>query len=664
MAVVPGFGDIGSGGFFDTPAQKAARAAWMAASNKRFASGAAADPFSGQNDPRGQKQFPNEPNAVYGVRQALQAPLNWIAGMFDAPGKALDASAAVRSDVGRAVAQGTDTPRKAQARAAAPRPAAAPQSPFAQSFQDPSYDAAEQNASRITGVPVELLRAVRMRGEQTNAGVRSSAGAWTPYQIIPGTRAGIQKNYGIDPYKDATNAALGAAYVLREQAGGHGGNAPNWADPNIQARAVGGYFGGAAGAANPFSASIKDANGMSVGGYTAKVLHPDTQLPFPAIQPYDASYDNKALGELNRAEQLAMTPFSTSFNRGPMPELPTPEAAPKTDFSKSDAALEQMRPVEMTEQDKLRRERTGWFHGLAQALATMPEGANLGTFFMRLGGATLGGRMGAREDNQEAQDRFEQKMAAFNAAVYNNELGKAKTIANEAQADVAQNNAHAMDKWKLAWDVWNKGNQVDISGTNVVARSLDPTTGQETVRVLPIGPAVQSAFARDRAQQYGSMGGRQYGGNQLIASQVNSFMANQAAAALTSGDQGTADAALTAAPAFYAVHVAKNGMAPELLGADEYAKLDASLDARLKTLNLMPGSPEYSEKKQQMLAEELTRVAIGSPEFLKKMSTLGRAADAFEATNRYYGRTENTRTDARGRTSRSTSYNSDYSTQE
>jgi soluble lytic murein transglycosylase-like protein len=65
-------------------------------------------------------------------------------------------------------------------------------------------------------VPPSLLAAIRTRGERSNANQVSSAGARTVYQIIPQTRAGIIRNYGLDPWESPEKAALGAAAVLSE----------------------------------------------------------------------------------------------------------------------------------------------------------------------------------------------------------------------------------------------------------------------------------------------------------------------------------------------------------------------------------------------------------------------------------------------------------------
>ncbi|QUN44703.1 transglycosylase SLT domain-containing protein [Burkholderia cenocepacia] len=106
---------------------------------------------------------------------------------------------------------------------------------MANSYLDPVYDQYERDAASQAGIDPGLLRAIRTRGERSNANQVSSAGARTVYQIIPSTRAGLMRNYGVDPYTSPQAAALGAALVLKEGLQRNRGN--------VEA-AVGEYHGG------------------------------------------------------------------------------------------------------------------------------------------------------------------------------------------------------------------------------------------------------------------------------------------------------------------------------------------------------------------------------------------------------------------------------------
>jgi hypothetical protein len=83
-------------------------------------------------------------------------------------------------------------------------------------YRDPLYDYVEQRAAERVGVPVELLRAVRLAGERSNANQVSSAGARTPYQFTPGTKELFRDKYGVNAWASPDEAALAAAYHLKE----------------------------------------------------------------------------------------------------------------------------------------------------------------------------------------------------------------------------------------------------------------------------------------------------------------------------------------------------------------------------------------------------------------------------------------------------------------
>ena len=106
---------------------------------------------------------------------------------------------------------------------------------FPTSYKDASYDELDAQAEKATGLPPGLLSRIRLVGEKSNADQVSSAGAKSPYQIIESTRNAILEKYKIDPYLNPKNAALGAAYLLKEGLQRNGGNVRE---------AVGEYIGG------------------------------------------------------------------------------------------------------------------------------------------------------------------------------------------------------------------------------------------------------------------------------------------------------------------------------------------------------------------------------------------------------------------------------------
>jgi hypothetical protein len=92
------------------------------------------------------------------------------------------------------------------------------------SYKDPRWDQLEAAAASRHGIPVELIRSIRVDGERSNNNQVSSAGARTVYQIIPETRASIIRKHGVDPYLSDVNAAEGAALLLKEALNRNDGN--------------------------------------------------------------------------------------------------------------------------------------------------------------------------------------------------------------------------------------------------------------------------------------------------------------------------------------------------------------------------------------------------------------------------------------------------------
>jgi hypothetical protein len=128
------------------------------------------------------------------------------------------------------------------------------------SYQSPAWDSVEQQAADEYHIPVSMLQAVRLAGERTNTGVISPAGANTVYQITPGTRNGIQNNYGFDPYSSPLNSARGAAAVLSENMKATGGN---------QAETFARYHAGTGGTRGPINAAyVNRTTGYTGAGQT------------------------------------------------------------------------------------------------------------------------------------------------------------------------------------------------------------------------------------------------------------------------------------------------------------------------------------------------------------------------------------------------------------
>lgn len=144
--------------------------------------------------------------------------------------------------------------RRPPARSARPGPGE-----LGHSYLDQVYDQLEGPLEQKYRLPAGLLRAIRTRGERSNADQVSGDRAETVYQIIPSTRHGLRRNYGVDAYESLKEAAHAAALNLLESyhrtgnwnlaiAEYHGGDDSNWGPENEAYRQRVGRFRGGPGA--------------------------------------------------------------------------------------------------------------------------------------------------------------------------------------------------------------------------------------------------------------------------------------------------------------------------------------------------------------------------------------------------------------------------------
>lgn len=85
------------------------------------------------------------------------------------------------------------------------------------SYRSTAYDPIEEKYAKQYGIPVEMLRAIRLAGERSNANQVSPAGARGVFQFIPSTRQGFIKNYNIDPWSGPEqNTQAGALHLAND----------------------------------------------------------------------------------------------------------------------------------------------------------------------------------------------------------------------------------------------------------------------------------------------------------------------------------------------------------------------------------------------------------------------------------------------------------------
>jgi len=92
------------------------------------------------------------------------------------------------------------------------------------SYKDPFWRGLAETVEAEVGIPSGLLQNVLLKGERSNADQVSSAGARTPFQIIPQTRKAVQEKYGVDAYASPENSAKAAALLLKESLDRNGGS--------------------------------------------------------------------------------------------------------------------------------------------------------------------------------------------------------------------------------------------------------------------------------------------------------------------------------------------------------------------------------------------------------------------------------------------------------
>lgn len=175
-------------------------------------------------------------------------------------------------------------------------------SAFPASFKDAAYDQADQSAAAAVGIPVQLLTAIRTKGERSNADQISSANAATPYQIVPKTRDAIIKQTGVDPYLSPQTAAYGAAYLLKQSLDRNGGNP-------ILATAE--YHGG----------TDRDAWGPKTMAYVKRVTGASPANPNTTTSFGDTQASGQGAYQLSPAPTVTAAPGSGESGPSPLTQL-------------------------------------------------------------------------------------------------------------------------------------------------------------------------------------------------------------------------------------------------------------------------------------------------------------------------------------------------------
>lgn len=554
-------------------------------------------------------------------------------------------------NVGRSIGQagtylfGNEQQEQQKRAAAAPKPTAAA-SVFPTSFTDPKWDELEK---LYGGDVAPLLKQIRTQGERTNYGPQGDpryqnprTGAYTPYQITSATRQLFMNNPGFkfDPWASPENAVKAAAQVLRE----HGGAA----NP---VRAVAGYFGGAAGARNPFSTTMGDGN-LTMAEYVNRVLYGGGGQAGALRSPFDPTYLQMAAAQQAAGTQAALTPSQITLpGAGPMPELPKPTPVPKTDFSAAEANLEALRPVEFTEMEARRLHWSNFWSGIGKAMASSPEGEGLGSFFLRLGGGALMAKGATGSEIQARKDAYDAKLAKFNAALYEHNISKAQIMHNELVADWTANQNWVQADYQQRMNIWNQNSRTQLVGNDLVTNVIDPKTGNVTFTRTPVRELVLADDAREKTNLALQAFGTQNQANAQVTGIGNriqgQIIMGQAAQVLADEQASTSERAAAAAygPLPVIKYAVDTGQLAGVLGEERVEAMNEEITTQLSGQGLLPGTKDYSEAYRVAAIGRMLSLVQQSPEMLQQLTaTFGQAADLYTTFNQREKMTERTQT--------------------
>lgn len=228
------------------------------------------------------------------------------------------------------------------------------------SYKDPAWDAAEEAAAKRTGVPKEVLSAIRLHGERSNADQVSPVGAKGVYQFMPKTERLFFEKYGVSAYsKDPTEQATAAAYHLKESFN----RTKDWG------LAAAGYNGGMKGEKNPrftnetsdyydrVTAALPEGIRTRIPGLgkPQRALAQNSETGVPLAQPVTwedawagrapsfATVVPSAPNSRPTATVGAVAPFAPSFPVGASPLVPLAQATQAAQEAKESKRQQQER---------------------------------------------------------------------------------------------------------------------------------------------------------------------------------------------------------------------------------------------------------------------------------------------------------------------------------
>lgn len=371
--------------------------------------------------------------------------------------------------------------------------------------------------------------------------------------------------------------------------------------------------------------------------------------------PFSSAYLNKALGQVDAGMAAASTPQTLAVDRASAPEMPTPQLPAPRDFSKSDAALAKLEPAVMTEKERQQIMRANLFQGLAQGLASLPEGASVGKVLAAVGAGALAGRGAGLEAVKAETDAFDEKLARYNLAVFNNELGKAQTLAEEARYQAETMNRNSLLKWSTRYEQWAKDNNVTVTNDAIISSRVGKDGKLEVTRT-PLTSPLQASAAMAKAQMYMQASSEYNAGARSAATFRNGLIAQAAGLQLQqamNGNQQDAAAAAITAPAFQARSIVENGLLGQVFDEKDLKAFTQEAQQQAVQMGLTPGTKEYAAGMQDIMTGTLTRIALGSAgnkQFMNSFAGAGAVGTQVYAADQFRNRQTRTQTGPKGTT--------------
>lgn len=213
-----------------------------------------------------------------------------------------------------------------------------------------------------------------------------------------------------------------------------------------------------------------------------------------------APYQN-AMAAQDRAAAMLTTPYEATFNEMPLPERPAPTELAAPDFAQGNAAFEATRPKNPFDDPKeaVRLQRQQYFKGIGQAMASLSGGEGIGTMLMKLGAGALMGRARGQEMVDAKEEQFEQNMQEFNRALASRNDQQAVAAANVLNQNIQQRNQYADQIWADSVAQIQK-KQPQVVNDKLITYERDPSDPNKwTMNVTPLGYGIQAEALLNKA---------------------------------------------------------------------------------------------------------------------------------------------------------------------